>query len=769
VPDRNGKRDRMTQRTKAKRTGTGAPKAGAKLARTPGAKGAAGRLGTTQHLPTGWNTWDFQGFNRLVYLENGDTVVTIEFSVWDETVPARVPPPDPEHRKIGKLYDNFRWDNVTKLGPHAPLGLPAKLEFLAGEVPYAAEATEKNGTLQLTVKPLKASKQRIVFRMLAPVGVAPVVTKPTQGTFAGCALTFKGATWPTDYYVNIAEPYAVAPAGKPATVVVKPPRAQAGAAPGEFAALAKQALTGSGALADAPGAMMQAITWNTLYDTRRKLISSPVSRDWCYDWRGVLVFCWDTFLVSTFVSYEAPELTRLNQESVCAAIDELGHVPNYYMAHGAASRDRSMPCLGAYLIWKTQLAAPDKAWLARVYPKLVRWHGYWMKNRSGRKDGLLQWGSNPVEYEFPQLVPYNQILQHTRQSAMYESGLDNSPMFDDVAFNAQRNVLELDDIMLCSLYAMDCEALANMAAFLGKPAEAARFRKEHAEMGRKINECLWDEEHGIYCNRHWDSPKGRGGKLTRRWAPTSLFPLIAGVATPERAARMVREHLLNEQEFWGDWVIPAIARNDPAYPDNDYWRGRIWGPFNFLVSEGLRRYRMDDVAAELATKSLALFMKNYRADGGIYENYNAETGQGADVWNAARLYHWGGLLAFLAMLELIDVEPTGYLRCGSLEFANAGLKNVRLGPDTYEVKLDRGVHVRKNGQPLLDCTTRAIVRMPLATPGLAVPAEQPLTIAATARGTLTLHGVKGPARPARLSDGRVIVPQKRGAQLVYSW
>jgi hypothetical protein len=709
----------------------------------------------TTHRPTGWNTWDFRGFNRLTYLDGGRTVITLQYAIWDETVPARVPPPDPEHRKIGKLYDQFRWEDVTRLGPHAPLGLPAKLEFKAGPVSYVAEALDKGGTLQLTVTPLAESRQRVVFILLAPVGEPPVRTSATKGTFAGCTLQFGGASWPTDYFVNIAEPYAVAAAGQPATVIVRKRRRES------FLRGVKKTpapLSGDGALADAPQAMMQAVCWNTLYDARRRLVSSPVSRDWCFDWRGVLVFCWDTFLVGTFMSYEAPRLSRLNFEAVCSGVDELGFVPNYYMAHGAASRDRSMSPLGSYMIWKTQCAAPDRAWLGQMYPRLARWHGWWMKNRAGRGNGLLAWGSNNAAYEFPQLVPYNQKLQFTRQSAMYESGLDNSPLFDEVAFNERTATLELDDVALSSYYAMDCDALAHIAECLGRKSEAARYRREHAAMARRINELLWDEEHGLYVNRHWD------GRYSTRWAPTSFFPMIAGVATPERAAIMVKKHLLNPAEFWGTWVIPSIARSDPAYKDNDYWRGRIWGPFNFLVAEGLRRYRFDDAAAELARKSLDLFMTNYRADGGVYENYNAETGQGADVWNAARLYHWGGLLAFIAMQELIDVEPSGHLRIGSIKFPSGGLRNVRVGDALYDVQLDDGVRVRRNGKPYLDCTARAIIRIPLA-----AAKDAPIDVDAAGGGELTLHSVRGARRNVRLTDGRTVAPVARGRRVVYAW
>jgi len=706
-----------------------------------------------KHNPTGWNTWDFEGFNRLAYLRAGDTVIALRYAIWDETVP----PPSPDSKKIGELYDRFRWADVTQLGPHAPLGLPARLSFEAGGVPYVVEAVDQGGELRLTVTPQAETVQRIVFIFTSPMAVAPEMASASKGAYAGCEVALRGASWPRAYFVNIAEPYAIGEPGAPATIRVTPPRAKTDS-PGTFAALARQSLVGEGALADAPEAMMQAITWNTLFDTRRRLICSPVSRDWCMDWRGPLLFCWDTYLVATFMSYEAPELARRNFEAVSASVDELGFVPNYAMAHGAASRDRSMPPLGAAMIWKTQAAAPDRAWLRTIYPRLRRWHGYWMKHRNGRGAGLLSWGSDPVSYEFPELVPYNQKLQHTRQSAMYESGLDNSPMFDDVGFNEEANGLELDDVALSSYYAMDCEALFQMATFLGRKSDAAKFRAEYRAIASRINNELWDDEAGIYCNRHWD------GRLSERWSPTSFFPLIAGVATPDRAECLVGDHLMNEEEFWGQHVLPSIARDDPAYKDNDYWRGRIWGPFNFLVAEGLRRYRFDEEAAELARRGLAMFMRNWRADGGVYENYNAETGEGADVWNAARLYHWGGLLAFIAMQELIDVEPIGYLRLGSLSFPDAGLKNVRIGADRYDVKLGKGVRVKRNGEKLLDCTTRAIIRLPLRG-----AEDDPIEVISAEAGRLTLHQPSKPARRVRLPGDEVVEPVKKGPKLTYSF
>jgi len=704
------------------------------------------------HAPTGWNTWDFRGFNRLAFLRKGRLEIEVLYAIWDD----HVPPPTPDSKQLGRYADTFRWSDVTRLGPHAPLGLPASLDFAVDGVGYRAEAvSDPGGTLRLTVTPTGPSRHRILFVFAAPLGETPVITR-RGSTFARWRVDFDGASWPRDYYVNIAEPYAVGEPGRPATIILSPPR-PLNLPDGSAASYEAAAVGGAGALADAPQAMISAITWNTLYDTRRRLVSSPVSRDWCSDWRGVLVFCWDTFFVGQMLSCESPDLARLNFEAVTAAIDELGMVPNYYMAHGAVSKDRSMPPLGAYMIWKTQAARPDVPWLARMYPRLCRWHRYWMASRDGNGDGLLEWGTNPTpKYEFPQLLPYNPSLQHTAKCAMYESGLDNSPMYDDVPFNEKTHTLELADVGLNSYYAMDCEALAWIAEALGRSDDARRFRREHEQIKARINGQLWDDEHGIYANRHWD------GRFSPRWSPTSFFPLIAGIPDRPRAERLIREHLLNHEEFWGTYVLPSISRKDPAFGDNDYWRGRIWGPFNFLVAEGLRRYRFDDEAAELARRGLEMFMANWRADGGVYENYNAVTGRGGDVWNAARLYHWGGLMVYIAIQELIDLEPAGYLRVGSLKFPDAAVRSVRLCGDLYDVELtDAGLTARRNGRPWIECDTRAIVRIPLAM-------GEPIEVSALAAGHLTIHQTPEAARKVR-AGRQLIDGQETSSGTVYGW
>jgi neutral trehalase len=218
-------------------------------------------------------------------------------------------------------------------------------------------------------------------------------------------------------------------------------------------------------------------------------------------------------------------------------------------------------------------------------------------------------------------------------------------MYDDVPYNKQTHLMELQDVGLNSLYVADCDALAEAAQVLGRKKEAAEL-KDRAQAFRKNLATLWSERDGIFLNRRTDT-----GEFSRRISPTNFYPLIAHAATKGQAERMVKEHLYNPDEFWGDWVIPSTPRNDPAFKEQEYWRGRIWAPLNFLVYLGLRNYDFPQARKDLAKRSNELLLKEWRAQGHVHENYNTLTGEGDDVRNSNRFYHWGALLGLISLLE----------------------------------------------------------------------------------------------------------------------
>jgi putative isomerase len=99
----------------------------------------------------------------------------------------------------------------------------------------------------------------------------------------------------------------------------------------------------------------------------------------------------------------------------------------------------------------------------------------------------------------------------------------------------------------------------------------------------------------------------------------------------------------------------SAARNDPNFFDNDYWRGRIWGPQVALVWLGLQKYdAVPEIRAArgvLVAQALKLELQEWRLFRQVTENHNGIFGVGEDVGNADPFYHWGALLGHVALME----------------------------------------------------------------------------------------------------------------------
>ena len=407
----------------------------------------------------------------------------------------------------------------------------------------------------------------------------------------------------------------------------------------------EQRLDRFGDLVDVYRAASASLAWNTVYDPIKNRVVTPVARTWC-SFNGWVLFEWDTYFAAYMLSVDSPELAMANAIAITREITPEGLVPNVATANGYTSFDRSEPPVGAWVCRELYRAHRARWFVETVYPDLLTWNRWWWRARRNTGD-LLSWGSTPYEPLFDTKREPNEV--NKRFGGALESGLDNSPMYDDVPFDTERHLLQLLDVGLNSLYVADCEALAELADVLGRADEAAELRGRAKRVRAAMKAELWDDVFGLFLNKRVDT-----GALCRRIAPTNFYPLLADAATPAQAERMVREHFYNPAEFWGEWILPSIARNDPAYPEQDYWRGRVWGPMNFLVYISLRRAGMTQACRDLVAKSTALLLKGWLAHGHVCENYNAETGDttvAPGKKGGTSFYYWGGLLGTIALME----------------------------------------------------------------------------------------------------------------------
>ncbi|NIM50129.1 MAG: hypothetical protein GTN62_07305 [Gemmatimonadales bacterium] len=403
--------------------------------------------------------------------------------------------------------------------------------------------------------------------------------------------------------------------------------------------------------------------WTVALQPERGRLYAPAGRRWLFPRKGGgrehwTLFCWDSFFSVLELALESPELARDALAAVLETQYENGNIPNW-RGRFAGTPDRSQPPIGSWVVLRSYLRTGERKLLELAFPYLERWSAWWRApkgrhlRRDGNGDGLYQWGAD-LDLVIDSPAPWENESSH-HQKAAWESGQDDLPNWDEADWVEQSQTFDLGAVDLNSYLALDDECLALIASELGHDDKAVRYHSRREAHAKLVNECLWDDTRRLYADRFWN------GRLSPRLAASNFLPLLAGIPSADQAHRML-EVLRDPSKFWGEYVLPTISRDDPAFQDQQYWRGAIWPPMNYLVYHGLRRYGLDDAASELAARSAELFLRHWRDYQVSPENYDCRTGQSGGT----RHQSWGPLLALMGVEEFIDITPWEGLRIGTL-------------------------------------------------------------------------------------------------------
>jgi hypothetical protein len=494
-----------------------------------------------------------------------------------------------------------------------------------------------------------------------------------------------------------------------------------------------QRITTLGGIAGSAEIISNTLHWATIYSPEQRRYFVVDSRRW------FLPDSWSLFGNSAVLtaSSELEDETLAENTLKGILVDRL---PDGRVMNGAGrtitTPDRSEDMYASYAAWKIYQRWGNKQFLREVYPLIKGWHEWWFADRGdgqpwrdGNRDGLLELGSNMSPFDTPQASADSEMYGAHHQAAMWESGYDDSPMWgfyergvsvhpkkyrgqEGVRYVFKTGTLNLNTTLTNGLWALSADMLVRIARELGYGNDERRFREEYERIKKRINEVLWDPGSGMYLNRLWAED---GGQFSYRKSPVMFYMLAAQVASPEQAQRLVYEHLLNPNEFWGEYVLPTISRDDPAYPEQYYWRGNIWPPMNYFTYEGLKRYGYDAVAAQLAEKTYQLIKKNWDSTGAIWENYNSITGEGDSrgIGASTKHYSWSAALPLMPIMECIDTEAWGSgLRFGSVGLSQESrVMNWKIRGASYEVAAGPQLtELRRDGHRLFSAASGLVVR-----------------------------------------------------------
>ncbi|MFE7506676.1 hypothetical protein [Promicromonospora sp. NPDC057488] len=312
---------------------------------------------------------------------------------------------------------------------------------------------------------------------------------------------------------------------------------------------------------------------------------------------------------------------------------------------GAATSGLVQPPVHAWAAWLVHCAdlagSAREGFLARVYPRLARWHEYLHGLRAGGAG--LPVTKHPWETGTDNSPLWDAALERVpprsrtpvRRPDLRHAGTGERPGSRDYRryyrlAETYRDAGCADDVpvgfaMVCPLFstllAVSEIALARMAEALSDGGGDARADVHEATAARVVaamDEHLWDDDLGQYV-----ALDDTTGQRVRRATVNGLVPLLlaggpepagtsaarsgrtSGTTTgagallgPGRAERLLAT-LAGPGFLGGGPNLPSTSREDPAFDPALYWRGPAWFNMSWLLLRAVQTLGRDDLAARL--------------------------------------------------------------------------------------------------------------------------------------------------------------------------
>lgn len=395
---------------------------------------------------------------------------------------------------------------------------------------------------------------------------------------------------------------------------------------------------------------------------------------------------WDSGFIAIGLAYFDIELAKKEITTLLNAQWENGFIPHivfhndsdtyfpgpdYHQSHlhpqaskAYKSTGMTQPPVTGFVLQELYRIAKDKeailTFIKSEIDKVFQNHVYFYKNRDPQNEGLV-------------------YIYHN-----WESGTDNSPMWDDIFANmdspkydferrdtthvdpeqrpskreydhylhiieiakthhyndekiAKHSPFLVQDPLFNAMLIKSNQSLIELYNLLGNEDEKIAILKNWQEKSiARFNSKLFNEELGAYI--HYDL---RNKKPIKMVSSSSFAPLYANIPNKERAAILVKTMM----KKFGSNTQYLCASFDPTherYNPKKYWRGPIWINLNWMLYYGLKNYGYNDIAHRIKNDSITLIEKH-----GFYEYFdprkeahtNDEGGYGGFnfSWSAALL------------------------------------------------------------------------------------------------------------------------------------
>ena len=299
------------------------------------------------------------------------------------------------------------------------------------------------------------------------------------------------------------------------------------------------------------------------------------------------------------------------------------------------------PVLAQHIASLVQRDNGNVDWIKDKLPKLELFLSRYLESYTEKTTGLAYWKDD------------------------FAVGVDNDPSVFYKPDNSCGSIY-----LNCLLY-RELVAYGYLMEMCGDMKNANIWRGKAQDLCDAVNKWCWDERDGTYYSvdfalrpvddgwLHSGAPRDYPCLIMRIDNWSSFMPLWAGIATPERAERML-ERYRDKRTFNCKAGIRTLSRLEQQYdirasnnPSN--WRGPVWGISNYMLFSGLLKYGFEEDAREMAEKTIRLFGRDLERAGSLHEYYNPDTCEpivthGFQNWNFLVL----NMIAWLEGRRFID-------------------------------------------------------------------------------------------------------------------
>ncbi|MCH8068279.1 MAG: glycoside hydrolase [Candidatus Marinimicrobia bacterium] len=290
--------------------------------------------------------------------------------------------------------------------------------------------------------------------------------------------------------------------------------------------------------------------------------------------------------------------------------------------------------------------------LGSVFPNLKKYHRFFFNQRDPTGEGLT-YIIHPWESGLDNSPRWDEVMESIKMEWIpkYERvdtsllPTDQRPtdqeydrytylveLFQKSRYNQDvirvKNPFVIQPVLFNSLMYTSLHSLEQIGHILGE--NVLEIKKWRLKTKNAINTKLWDEDREMYYD--YDLKNER--RIVKNTI-SNFVSLFAGLPSLKQAKSIIRV-LTSPTEYWPENGYPlcSVSMSEPEFNPVNYWRGPVWINMNWLMIKGLENYGYHNEAKELATKTLELVLEN-----GFYEYFDPFTGKGCGTnhfsWSAS--------------------------------------------------------------------------------------------------------------------------------------